>query len=363
MIDAAAATSFPQVVRLSSNNIPTQAQQDVATIIVNASAELTLNTTTVPVAGACGVLGSFAPVAIVATGGAGVVCGSPEENSVFPGAFTAQSDGTAIANANIDLQLDIQVNGIPIGASVVMTDNLVANGVGNLIVLDLDASTGAVETAFTFSSTVTSVTLIASAAEGGIGAGVTNGIGTQDIVNLAFAVAAPAAGGPYSTAAVITWSANISPVQAATTGTSFPRYQLATVGPTTLATFTPAISTLLFPATRVIGGGAVVDTGFIISNTSTDSVGSVVANSGTLIFDVFANNAAPVIAAYTTVGGDPGSGTDATGTVVAGGGYVVLFSEILAAAGITGDFDGYVIVRCNFTNAHAIAFQFTNTNL
>ena len=107
-----------------------------------------------------------------------------------------------------------------------------------------------------------------------------------------------------------------------------------------------------------------MDTGFIISNTSADSgAGGLVGNFGTVIFDVFANNAAPVIAAYTTVGGDPGSGTDGTGNVVAGGGYVVLFSEILTAAGITGDFDGYVIVRTNFTNAHAIAFQFTNTGL
>ena len=51
----------------------------------------------------------------------------------------------------------------------------------------------------------------------------------------------------------------------------------------------------------------------------------------------------------------PGLGLSADGTLAAGGTWTVLLSEMLTAAGQTGDFVGYIFIQTNFLLAHGAA--------
>jgi hypothetical protein len=106
------------------------------------------------------------------------------------------------------------------------------------------------------------------------------------------------------------------------------------------------------------------DTGIAISNTTKDpgaqAMGiteTIVAQSGNITF-YFYQDGDPV-SVYTTQAGSPGAGLDATGNLVAGATYSVLLSEIAALAQPpipAEDFQGYVFIICNFTNAHGQYF-------
>jgi hypothetical protein len=140
-----------------------------------------------------------------------------------------------------------------------------------------------------------------------------------------------------------------------------PRYVDAPAGPVTIAIVVPGTTTLLMPyAVDQVG----YDTGIAISNTTKDpgaqAMGiteTIVAQSGNITF-YFYQDGDPV-SVYTTQAGSPGAGLDATGNLVAGATYSVLLSEIAALAQPpipAEDFQGYVFIICNFTNAHGQYF-------
>lgn len=109
-----------------------------------------------------------------------------------------------------------------------------------------------------------------------------------------------------------------------------------------------------------LGGG--FDTGIAISNTTEDPGAALLgvangafAQSGKITFYFFPQGAStlPVIT-YQTSATSAGSGLDANGSLVSGGTYVVLLSQLLAAAGQPATFNGYAIAVTQFTNAHGI---------
>jgi hypothetical protein len=51
-----------------------------------------------------------------------------------------------------------------------------------------------------------------------------------------------------------------------------------------------------------------------------------------------------------------GMGLDSSGVLKAGGTYTVLLSDLLAAAGASSDFTGYIIADMPFTNGHGQYF-------
>jgi hypothetical protein len=57
---------------------------------------------------------------------------------------------------------------------------------------------------------------------------------------------------------------------------------------------------------------------------------------------------------YTTGAASPGTGLDASGNLASGSTYTVLVSQLLEAAGITEEFQGYIIAITQFTNAHGL---------
>lgn len=97
------------------------------------------------------------------------------------------------------------------------------------------------------------------------------------------------------------------------------------------------------------------NTGIAIANTTTDPFAAgATKQTGTLTFNFYPQTGtAP--APYTTSATSPGEGLT-SGSLDSGRLYTVLLSRLLEAAGVTGDFSGYIIVQCAFTNAHGQYF-------
>jgi len=137
-----------------------------------------------------------------------------------------------------------------------------------------------------------------------------------------------------------------------------PRFAALDVGPATVLTTAGSQTDLLMPYVSVGGG---FDTGIAIANTSEDpgtvalGLTGAVAQAGPITFYFYSQNNATATFNYVTSATSPGSGlVTGTGNVQAGGTYVVLLSQLLAAAGQPTTFAGYVIAVTNFTDAYGI---------
>ena len=115
-------------------------------------------------------------------------------------------------------------------------------------------------------------------------------------------------------------------------------------------TISPASCTLLFPYAAV-QGDLEWNTGIAISNPSgfTDT-----PLSGTLTFTLFPNDGDMIM--HSTHGSSPGVGLDVDGSLPAGKTHTVLLSEVLADAGMPGDFIGHFYVRTNFTGCRGVGW-------
>lgn len=169
---------------------------------------------------------------------------------------------------------------------------------------------------------------------------------------------------PIPLTAGVTATVTMAPVQAAfnsqgNLNSLIPRYDAAESSAVTLLTVTGSATAMLMPYVTVGGG---FDTGIAISNTTEDpgatAMGistAAVPQTGGLTFYLFPQSSSASNITYSTGATSPGSGLDSSGRLVAGGTYVVLLSQILAAAQAPATFAGYGIVVANFTNAHGIA--------
>lgn len=136
-----------------------------------------------------------------------------------------------------------------------------------------------------------------------------------------------------------------------------PRFAASEVGPANLLTVAPSTTTLLMPYVSAGGG---FDTGIAVANTTEDpgstamGINAAVPQAGTITFYFFPQNNTTATFSYTTSATSPGTGLTTTGTVQAGGNYVVLLSQLVNAAGQGSTFQGYILVVANFTNAHGV---------
>jgi len=154
------------------------------------------------------------------------------------------------------------------------------------------------------------------------------------------------------------------PDQSSITGfaTSYIRFAQADVGPLTIGTIVAANTTLLIPYAVKVG---TYDTGIAIANTTLDPFGSAgggaTATAGTMVFTMFPRNATGADPSFTLTTSStvrPGVGLSTSGTLVAGGTWTGLMSDIMTAAGKTGDYFGYIFIQTNFLNAHGAAYIF-----
>jgi hypothetical protein len=130
----------------------------------------------------------------------------------------------------------------------------------------------------------------------------------------------------------------------------------------TVGSIVAANTTLLIPYAVRVG---TYDTGIAIANTTADpfgtSAGGATAAAGTMTFTMFPRNATgadPSFALTTSSTVRPGVGLSTSGTLVAGGTWTGLMSDIMTAAGKTGDYFGYIFIQTNFLNAHGAAYIF-----
>jgi len=173
------------------------------------------------------------------------------------------------------------------------------------------------------------------------------------------------------TAQTVTYTVSLAPIgnafnsDGSVIGTPIPRYVSSPVGPATLYTISGLTTTLMVPFAQTAAAIG-YNTGFALSNTTTDpgtkAMGYTTATAqlGTMTFYFYQTlpsptGTLPAVSTYTTAAGSPGTGLDASGRLISGATYTVLLTQLLplATPAITGDFNGYVFIITNFTNAHA----------
>jgi hypothetical protein len=163
--------------------------------------------------------------------------------------------------------------------------------------------------------------------------------------------------GAYLEDAVKAW-VSLAPIETAS-GSSVPRYYKVNVGPAQLLAFYPASTTLMIPyAITAVG----YDTGFAIANTTLDPGDEVMGFSGAvpqdgkIVFYFYPNEGAPF--SFDTSSGDAPNADllDANGKLKRGKSYIAMIGQVLEAAGFDDPFQGYVIMVCDFTNAHGQYF-------
>jgi hypothetical protein len=130
----------------------------------------------------------------------------------------------------------------------------------------------------------------------------------------------------------------------------------------TIGSIVSANTTMLIPYAVRVGA---YDTGIAIANTTLDPFGAAgggaTPSAGTMTITMFPRNATgadPSFAITTSSTVRPGVGLSTSGTLVAGGVWTGLMSDIMTAAGKTGDYFGYIFIQANFLNAHGAAYIF-----
>jgi hypothetical protein len=143
--------------------------------------------------------------------------------------------------------------------------------------------------------------------------------------------------------------------------TAYVRFADATTT-VTIGSIVQANTSLLIPYAIRVGA---YDTGIAIANTTLDpfgaSAGGATPSAGTMTFTMFPRNATgadPSFALTTSSTVRPGVGLSTSGTLVAGGVWTGLMSDIMTAAGKTGDYFGYIFIQTNFLDAHGAAYIF-----
>lgn len=282
---------------------------------------------------------------------------------------TVVASGTAVSNNN-GTQLSVSISGLPAGLSASFTQQT-----GTQATIS--------PTSFALSSTTTtqivSFTTTDMTATDKVGFDITiTGTPTSGSLSAASlqvtAALAPivgiggALGGLTTTGAT---APNTSGGIPSNTG-GFPRFD-ATGNTTTVTvgSILPLQTTMLIPyALRQ----SPFESTYSIANTSLDpfTTGSATSTAGTVQFWLFPNSATGIgtmttvttnATNATTTGQFLNRGLNASGQVVAGGTFTFTHSMLMSAAGLTGDFIGYIFVQANFPNAHGVSYVFTSGNL
>jgi len=275
----------------------------------------------------------------------------------------AASSGAAGVGALNDTQIKVTVAGLPTG----VTAAIAAVGSSKVTTITLYNNTGAGApiasiTAPTSTNSSANVFVI------DIGA---DSLTTTDSVQINFTLSGTASS---LAAGTITATVTLSPLGGGLDSNSlplgpggssnpgYPSYTEADLGPVTIGNILPANTTMLIPYAVKTGP---YDTGIAIANTTADPFGptggSATPTAGTLSVFLFPRTntgAGTSVTLTTSATVRPGVGLATDGTLAAGGTWTALMSDILTAAGQTGDFFGYLFIQSNFLNAHGAAYIF-----
>jgi hypothetical protein len=272
--------------------------------------------------------------------------------SAWRTATQASTSGIAIANGT---QIRLTVTGLPSGVTLNLSQELASGGFGNTPGITLSSAALTPVTSGTTNVTTISFTSTNLSA----------------VEQLAFTATLTGAPTGTLTAGTITITATMAPVQTSalstSTGTAIPNrngvvFAQSDVGPLTIGSIISANTTLLIPYAVKVGA---YDTGIAIANTTADPFGSTtggaIPQAGNLIFTLFPRTdtgAGTSFSVTTSATARPGVGLATDGTLAAGGTWTGLVTDLLTAAGKTGDFFGYIFIQANFLNAHGASYIF-----
>jgi len=268
------------------------------------------------------------------------------------------NSGVALPNPPFNsTRIRLTFANIPTGVTLTLSMNFASSTTG------VQQAQFGTETAGSGTTTVTSTSPTATIA-------ITGTLSTSSVDNMEIDISGITVS---STAAVtssgaITVTSTLSPVcdtilddvGLPITSNGYPCFAGADNGPVTVVNIVPTNTTLLMPYAAVLPP---FDTGLAIANTSADpfgtSGGGATPSSGSIRLDFFptaaAGGAGTAFSLTTSATVRPGAGLSSDGTLAAGATWTVLFSQLLPAAGQTGNFIGYVFIQANFLNAHGTA--------
>lgn len=142
-----------------------------------------------------------------------------------------------------------------------------------------------------------------------------------------------------------------------------PRYNATggSVGPVTVIQFgaSAAGQTMMIIPYALANIGS-YDTGISIANTTKDTVfgtdaqGAAPDSTGSITFNLYPADGSTMAPITPTAGFN----LNASGQIPAGNSFVGNLSSVLKAGGVTGPFQGYIIIVANFTHAHGVAYVY-----
>lgn len=300
-------------------------------------------------------LGTVVPSSLVNTGGISGTATVPLVENVLDGYSSAAQEVAFGPAGAVGQSIDVKVQGVPNGGALDLSFGALPIGTTVSIVVS------GVPTLWTGTNTVTLT---------GTGGDLSYTIrfentnqGAFETLNHQYVFRSAAATTPLS-GGNITAMYMMGPSDGGlAVPASIPSFDQSTwIFSATIITISEADCTILSNHVTVTGGGVGgggVDTGMSIANTS--AFGSVLAITGPITFwfyntDATNGGALPVVGPYTTSAASPGIGLDANGELEPGSNYVVLASELWAAAGGSGDFTGHTFATGDFLYCHGFNF-------
>jgi len=289
----------------------------------------------------------------------------------FAGAFrtSAQLSNFGGGPVKNSTQIRLTFNGIPAGVTLSL-DIKTRSGTGELLVPSSMVASFSASGPATSATTTTTVTASANTATISF---LQASLATTDTVEVDYTVLTPlSTTAAVTTASTITCTATLVPIGDGVDNSDstrlglpredqgYPTFAEADLGPITVVNIIPASTTMLLPYALVLPP---YDTGLAVANTTADPFGSsgggATSQSGNVVLTFYptlsAGGAGTSFSLTTSSTVRPGAGLSSDGTIAAGATWTVLLSQLLTAAGQTGNFVGYVFIQANFLNAHGTA--------
>jgi len=256
-------------------------------------------------------------------------------------------------------RVKLTFNNVPTGVTLTLSIDT-PDGTGTSALSARFGSEGAPSSSATITSSANTATVVI----------LNSSLTTVESINVNIASITVSSTAAVTTAGSITVSAGLSPVcdtnldpatGLPTAANGYPCFGAGVdVGPLTVVNIIPTNTTMLMPYAAVLPP---FDTGLAVANTTADPFvatgGGATPSAGTIRLDFFptasAGGAGTSFSLTTSATVRPGAGLSSDGTLAAGATWTVLFSQLLTAAGQTGNFIGYVFIQANFLNAHGTA--------
>ena len=317
-------------VSISTSTVPITAGQNIAKVVNAISAPFSAGSATNPKS------------AILDDGAIAVAAGKLTVTEGFASAWasSAQEGTTGVTNG---YQLKLVLAGaLPKGVTLALTPG-----------------TPSGKTAVSGTVTFTPATLSSAVTKSVISMTDTN-IAQKEAFDVIFTVTVVTSGtgGISKPLSALAISATVTSDPASTATTKIPRFDTAALpsGGQVVMNIISTVTNVLYTFTTW-DASLGFDTGLDVANTSSDPflVDGAVATAGAITYHFYPRGGGATFS-YATVAGSPGVGLEADGTLAAGGSHTVLLSELVAAAGQSGPFTGYVIAVCSFTHGHGEGF-------